>query len=209
MAYTAQQQQLFQPFQNVNGKGLQPLKPQSGFNQFLFGRPESFQRTPTQTPQGMEFLESLLSGAKTGLENPQAGFEPIANEATRQFNTQTIPGIAERFTAANGQRSSAFQGALGAAGSDLQSRLAALSSQYGLQNRQGLLQQGQLGLTPQFETQHYEGTNGALHSLLAELIPGLQNAAKNYGQFSGNSSNSNTSSGIELLKKILPLLVGA
>lgn len=209
MAYTQPQQNLFQPFQNVNGKGLQPLKPQSGFNQFLFGRPESFQRTPTQTPQGMDFLESLLSGAKTGLQNPQAGFQPIADQATRQFNTQTIPALAERFTAANGARSSAFQGALGAAGSDLQSRLAAMSSQYGLQNRQSLLQQGQLGLSPQFETQHYEPTNGFLYSLLSEIIPSLKDASKNFGQFSSNQSGSGSSSGIEMLKKILPLLIGA
>ena len=69
----------------------------------------------------------------------QGSFGPIAENATRQFNQVTVPGLAERFAAmgSGDKGSSAFTNALGSAGADLQSQLAALASQYGLQ-QQGL-----------------------------------------------------------------------
>lgn len=71
------------------------------------------------------------------------GFQPIANEATRQFEQDIIPGLAERFSGMGGQRSSAFQQSLGQAGGDLASRLAALGSQHAVgQQQAGMQQQG-------------------------------------------------------------------
>lgn len=229
MPYSAQQNQLFQPYQ-YGANGMQAVKPQSGFSKFLNGSQEQFQRTPTQTPQGMSFLESLLSGAQSGLQNPEAGFNPIRQDVTRQFNTETVPGIAERFTGANAQRSSAFQGALGNAGSGLASRLAAMQAQYGLENRRGLLEQGRLGLTPQFETFHRPETPGFLSSLMGNIGPLASAGAdiykayqggKNFGQFGDQSAqeaqgNQGTSGGKEgfdwkgaanLAIKILPFLL--
>lgn len=66
-------------------------------------------------------IQSLLSG--------QGGLSPISQNAQRRFNTQTVPGLAERFSSlgsGGSQNSSAFQGALGAAGSGLQQELAGL-----------------------------------------------------------------------------------
>jgi hypothetical protein len=220
MAYSNQQNQLFQPFQ-IGNNGLQTIKPRTGAGNFFLGEQEQFQNTPTQTPQAMSYLEQLLSQSSEGLRNPYAGFDPIAQDATRDFNTQTIPGIAERFTAlGGGQRSSAFQGALGSAGSGLAQKLAAMKAEYGLKNRDSLLRQGQLGLTPQFETQYKERGTGFLENLLSQLLgPGLSGAAgaygKSLGQFAGNKSFGNqaqqgqqgSSDLASLITKILPLLV--
>jgi hypothetical protein len=60
-------------------------------------------------------------------------FEPIATEARKQFQQSTIPSIAERFAGAGGLNSSALVGQLGKAASDLEGKLAALRSQYGLE----------------------------------------------------------------------------
>lgn len=218
MPYSPQQNQLFQPFQ-IGQNGVQSVKPRTGAGNFFLGEQEQYQNTPTQTPQGMEFLQQLLSQSSEGLKNPYAGFDPIAQDATRDFNTQTIPGIAERFTAmGGGQRSSAFQGALGSAGSGLAQKLAAMKAEYGLKNRDSLLRQGQLGLTPQFETQYKERGTGFLENLLNEVLSkGLGAASGSYGkqlgQFAGNKSfgqQGQQSGGGDissLITKLLPLLL--
>lgn len=116
------------------------------------------QQVPIRAPNQIGAQNQLLQMGLSGLQNlPNANFEPIAQRARTQFNTQTVPGIAERFTAlgAGGGRSSAFTGALGQAGSGLEEALASLGSQYGLQQRgqeQNFLSNllG-FGLQPQFE----------------------------------------------------------
>jgi hypothetical protein len=88
--------------------------------------------------QGLDWL------VNQGQQN--ADFGGIEDRYRKQFNEQTIPSLAERFTGmgSGAQESSAFQSSLGRAGSDLESQLAALRSQYGLQ-------QMQTGLRPQYE----------------------------------------------------------
>ena len=78
--------------------------------------------------------------------------EPLVQQAQAQFQQQTIPSIAERFTAAGAgsQGSSAFAQQLGGAGTDLQRNLAALRSQVGYQtaqqNEQNRLNVGQFNV---------------------------------------------------------------
>lgn len=69
---------------------------------------------------------------------PDTSFEPIEKLARQNFQQQTIPSLAERFAGLGGLQSTAFKGELGRAGSNLENQLAALRSQYGLQ--QGDLQ---------------------------------------------------------------------
>jgi hypothetical protein len=175
-----------------------PLMPQgsSGLSQqannFLFGSGPQTQQLQRFTPQQTNALNSLLSQSMSGLQalqnqpNQQKfDFAPIANQARTQFNTQTVPSLAERFTAlGNGQRSSAFQGALGQAASGLEGNLAALQQQYGLQNRSlDLQQQGMqqnllqnllgISLTPQYETVYQPQQQGFLGTAGAGLAQGL------------------------------------
>jgi hypothetical protein len=63
-------------------------------------------------------------------------FAPIAEQARYNFNTQTIPSIAERFAGLGALSSSGFNRQLAQAGVDLERNLAALRSEYGLQERE-------------------------------------------------------------------------
>lgn len=178
--------------------GMAPQKQRSGAGEFFLGKQQQYRQVPTQTPQAMQALQQLLSSGTQGLQNPYAGFDPIQEQFQKQFETQTVPGIAERFTAlgsGGSQRSSAFQNALGSAGSELATNLAALKSQYGLQNRSALLNQLQLGLTPQFETVNEPGTQGFLSNLLQG---GFQGAGALSGAYGSGAQGL-----IELLKAIL------
>lgn len=107
-----------------------------------FGQP--FTQLPIVTPgqagikgaAGSQALKVLQ-----GLGGGQFNFEPIAQQARTQFQTQTVPGLAERFTNFGGgaQRSSAFPALLGQQAAGLEEGLAGLQSQYNLK-QQGLQQ---------------------------------------------------------------------
>lgn len=131
-------------------------------NHFLFGKPEREQREQFYTPEQQSVLDMLLG---QGMQN--ADFSGIENRELSRFNKETIPSIAERFTSmgSGGQRSSAFQGALGGAASDLGERLGALRSQYGLQ-------QLGYGLGRRFQTIHRPRTPGFLEQILPGAIKG-------------------------------------
>lgn len=115
-------------------------------------------------------------------------FAPIGNQELERFYTQTVPSLAERFTAlGDGQRSSAFQGSLAQAGRGLGNDLAAQQQQYNLTQQQLAQQQNQFqqglglqrqglyasilnaGLQPQFQTSFMPGKNG--------ILPGVTSAA--------------------------------
>lgn len=100
---------------------------------------------PTGQELGYEPLQDYTSGLMQDTE-----FGPIADLARKQFHEDTVPNLAERFAGSGGLNSSALVGQLGKAGSDLESKLAALRSQYGLERAGtlGSLAQGQqqLGL---------------------------------------------------------------
>lgn len=120
--------------------------------------PEGFSQFPRFSPEQQPLLNKTTSSALDQLTQKGGGlgdqnwqqyfnFAPIEQQARSQFQSQTIPSLAERFTAMGGQggqRSSAFQGALGRSGADLESGLAALKAQYALpqaqlsQNQQGM-----------------------------------------------------------------------
>ena len=118
---------------------------------FFLGNPEVLQMFNQFDPQQQQVLSQLLNSGTQDLKNPYQGFEPIAQEELRQFNTEAVPGLAERFTSLGqgAQNSSAFAGALGSSRAQLGSQLAALRAQYGQQNKANALQQLQTGLTPQ------------------------------------------------------------
>ena len=70
---------------------------------------------------GTNYLQNLFSGS------PEA-FSAFEAPYLRQFNEQTVPALAERFTGLGARNSSAFQQALGQAGSGLSESLASLRS---------------------------------------------------------------------------------
>ena len=135
----------------------------SGFGSFLFGNPGRMQQTPLYTPQQTSTMNQLMGTAMQGLGNNQFDFAPIEAQARKGFSQQTIPSLAERFTSmgsGGGQRSSAFQGALGGAGADFESNLAALRSQYGLQQQGNMMNMLGMSLRPQFENNYFPSSGG-------------------------------------------------
>lgn len=169
--------------------------PQPPTGNFFTGSPASFANIPNFTPQQQELLNQILPQLQGGLKSRfeslgqrghQFDFAPIAQQQTEDFYTNVIPTIAERFTSLGGgaQRSSAFQGALGAAGRGLKTDLASLAAQYGLhQQEQNLRQQGlndtflgnmlSAGLTPQNQTAYFPSQPGALQSAAGAIGPAL------------------------------------
>lgn len=93
-------------------------------------------------------------------------FEPIAQQARHQFATQTVPSIAERFAGLGALSSSGFNRQLAQAATDLERELAALRSQYGIQER---------GQTFQ-ERQAQNAQNLQREQLLNQLVFGRQGA---------------------------------
>lgn len=79
------------------------------------------------------------SGLLQQLQNPisaqKVNYQPLMQQAQRQYAQEIIPGIAERFSSAGGQRSNAFRNALTNSGQGLAERLASLQLQADLANR--------------------------------------------------------------------------
>lgn len=167
------------------------------------GQPERVQQTPTLNPQQLALQTRLGNYAADRLMNNQLDFSPIEARARQQFKTQTIPGLAERFTAmGGGQRSSAFQSALGSASSDLESNLGALRSQYNLAQYPQLLSMMNIGMRPQFENVFRPEQASGLESLLSGLGSGASHIAAAGAQ--GYMSNpENVQKLMEFLSSIL------
>lgn len=117
-----------------------------------------YQTSPNlYSPEQQNVLNYLLSQGKTQLENPYGGFEPIEQQARSKFQSESLPSIAERFSALGGsdtRYSSDLTGSLAGAQSEFDQGIAALRAQYGLENQGRALDLLRMGLTPQTE-QHY------------------------------------------------------
>lgn len=145
----------------------------------LFGGDVS--QIPTVTPQQQQLQNLALQQFQSLLPQltQMGSFAPIAQRARQQFQQQTVPSLAERFTALGEGRLSTdpgFQRALGQAGADLESQLAAQEAQFGMQER------GQLGSLLQFL-----GLIGAMPTTQTQMnrgfFPGLlQQAASGIGE---------------------------
>jgi len=135
-----------------------------GRGNFLTGYGSRTEQLPRFSQQQQNALQALLS---QGLSN--SNLQSLEKNATNQFNQQIIPMLSERFSSMgnNALSSPAFASQLGQAGSGLASQLAALRSQYGLQ-------QLQMGLSPMFENIYTPASPGLLQPLgqgLGSLLP--------------------------------------
>lgn len=134
------------------------------------GQQSQYQQVPMYNQNQQSALQQLLSQGLSNY-NPEA----IANRARSQFNQQTVPGLAERFTSMGQARTSspAFASQLGQAGSGLEEALAALQSQMGMQ-------QLQFGLQPQFDTHYQPRQSGGIEEILKSLLPMLGTMGGSY-----------------------------
>jgi len=154
-------------------------------SEILFGKPEKTEKVQLLDPaqqqlqsQLMQLLGPLLQqgGGYLGGMFGEGAAEQFAAPYMRQFQEEIVPGIAERFTEAGGQRSSAFAQQLGKAGAGLEEQLASLQgqlSQQGLQSLMGLLG---AGLTPTQQAVFRPQTGGLAGGLVGGVGQGLGTA---------------------------------
>jgi hypothetical protein len=145
----------------------------------FLGAPGQFQQQSKLTPQQSNLLnQNVIPSIAPMLQQLQQrqgqGFAPIAQQATKQFQTQSIPSLAQRFgSMGNSRGGSDYLHALSSAEAGLQGNLAALGSQYDLQNQgqQQQLLQSLLGLSsqPQFESLYLPGSTGVVQQILPFL----------------------------------------
>lgn len=161
------QQQALQAKQNPKGSaGFIPSQQPSSF---LGGQKAGLETYNMYTPEQQQAFNQVLAQALSGLGKNQFDFAPIENQARKNFNEVTIPGIAERFAGMNALKSSAFNQSLGQAGAGLESELAAMKQNYNLTQQQALQNLLGIGLKPQFESLYRPGQAGFGESLLSSL----------------------------------------
>lgn len=136
--------------------------------------PPTISRGQLMDPTQQSAMDEILGLAMGRLQDPLKGFEPMAERARSQFQTQTIPSLAERFTSMGegAQRSSGFQQALGGAGVDLEEMLASLGSQYALQSVPAYSSLLGLGLQPKYEN-IMQGAMPKAPGMMASMLPML------------------------------------
>lgn len=142
---------------------------------FISGNPGGFEQVSSFAPWQQQYFQQLAQMGQQGLQNPYQGFEDIANYSRNQFQNTTLPSLAERFAGlgSNALSSDAFQTQNQQAAKDLELGLAALRSQYGMQNRGQFANLLGMGLTPQYQNVMREGTPGAGASLFSQAAPAL------------------------------------
>ncbi len=138
-----------------------------GGKDFLFGVPGGVEQYSNITPDQQSIIQYLMQLSHQGLENPEEGFDPISQQARNQFNQQTIPSLAERFTSMgnNALSSPAFASQLGQAGAGLESDLASQRAQYGQQNKQQMIQTLLSLLQPRSENVYRPRQSGAFENI--------------------------------------------
>jgi len=145
----------------------------------LFGTQDTFKQLPTLNNQQLGTQSQLgqnISPLLQSLMSNNGGLSPIMQQARSRFQSQTVPSLAERFTSLGGQggqRSSAFQGALGNAGAGLEENLSAM--QQGQNNNLLSLLLG-YSQQPSFENIFMPGRQGAFGGLASGFGEGLGRA---------------------------------
>lgn len=140
------------------------------FNQLLRmlqGENEGFSRNPLD--------ESAERNAYGLLSDDDSAYADYERPSMRQFNEQTVPGLAERFTSEfGGTNNSGFRNAALREGSNLAERLRGQRASLQQSARQDLLSRGQglrrEALTPNKENIYQKGSQGALSDLLRAYI---------------------------------------
>ena len=145
--------------------------------------------------------ETTIAQKLQGMGQPS--FDPIEQYYKRQFATETVPQLAERFTGS--KESSAFTGALGSAGSQLNTNLALLRSEFDSRLRDQMIKMAAIqGLNPsqnQAAPSWWDTASTALR-LGAGLVGGpyagplIEGGINLYNQLRNRSSNASNQSSV-------------
>jgi hypothetical protein len=159
-----------------------------------FGKPERNYQQSRYNPQIQKGLDQLINH---GIGQQQKGnmfdFSPIEQQVRKDYQTKTLPTIANRYlSGSNARNSGGLNAANAAAGKDLELGLAQLRNQFGQQQFGNLMQL--LGQGGQ-ENIHRPETFGLTGELVKEIphAVGAYFGGRNYGmKFGGGSEGANT-----------------
>ena len=142
---------------------------QNPLNRMLFGQDQQQNQRFDPTQRGQQ--QQLASMGLGGLQDNQFDFGPIEQQARTNFQSQTLPSLMSRFTSMGEgtQRSSGFQGAVGAAGAGLEESLAGMKQHYGMQEQGNLFKMLQMGLQSPYGQQQTAGSSGGLGNILSDV----------------------------------------
>lgn len=162
----------------------------AGAGSKLFEKKPSMEKFDILDPQQKAFQQQilqLLSGQGGQLSGPLGELQKMISGSPealkafedplkKQFNEEVVPGLAERFSGAGAQRSSAFQQALGQAGTDLTTKLGALKGQLQMQGLQNLMPFLQQAFRPSFGLEQKPG-GGFWSDILGGFAGGISPGA--------------------------------
>jgi len=130
----------------------------SSIGRMFTGRKPKMEQVKRFTPQQEGALNQLLSQGMKDVD-PAA----LEQRYRHQFERDTVPDLAERFTSmGGGQRSSAFEESLRRGGLELGEQLAGMRMQSGMQKLG-------MGLQPQFDNVMTPGSPGLLGGLMGGM----------------------------------------
>jgi hypothetical protein len=152
----------------------------------MFGTPGSFDQISNLTPEQQKMISQLMPQLQQGqglgmdwitdmLSNDPEAMAKFEAPYKRQFEQETVPGIAERFAGmgtGGSQSSSAMNQSMGQAGRELSEKLAALKGnlqQSAMGSLQGMMG---MGMQPQFENVYNQPKTGFLGGLAGGLGQG-------------------------------------
>jgi len=138
----------------------------------MFGKPGEFQQLQTMNPEQIQMMQNIMGGAGQGMDfykgilgGDQSQLDKLSAPLMRQFERETVPGIAGRFAAGNSMRGSAFQNSLGRAGTDLETNIGALQANLLNQAAGGLTGMAGMGMQPTFQNIYRPQTPGGIDAL--------------------------------------------
>lgn len=165
----------------LQGQGARggSMNPQSFALPYDTGHSRMLQ-TSTQTPQGMQLLNMLMSRGSQGMQNmPAPQFGPIKQAYEQNYRQNVMPSIAERFAGLGGEGaagSSGFKASMLGAENQLQTQLAGMEQGFNQQNLAQLMQMLGMGLQPQFENMYMPREKSTWENLLSSLAGGTGTA---------------------------------
>ena len=173
------------------------------WNEFMFGKREQTQQTQLYTPQQQKFFDMVLNqggqGVSSGMyylmsliSGEEGAFDAFEAPLRREYEEQTIPGLAERFAGLDAQGSSAFGQSLGAAGAGLTENLAALRHGLKMQAIQGMQSFANMGTGQRFESTFRPASGG----FIGGMAPGFSQGA---GEAAGVGISRGASAGYDWL----------
>ena len=142
----------------------------SGFEEFFMGSPARTEQVQRFSPEQQQAFNEMREMGLQGLRPGGMANDPMALVARQDFERKTIPTLAERFAGfGGGQQSSAYAQQLAQAGTDLDTRLAALR----MQNMGQYQNMVNTGLTPQWENIFQPATPSGLGQVAAGAAAGF------------------------------------